>query len=418
MTSSNPQTIDSGFEEMLNKWVVDDSNIIALHLRQKLLPVGDSDNPVIFPPTYADIGYNIDALSDGTKVATINSIGSEANFMEPIFKQGKYASLVPQIEIELPPKGEGKKGKNKEKKTDDEALAERRSLLDLAHRIADAAVQASPTLRRLVDPAFRVLKERGDAGPLCVLAPTSLVFGVWDSRGVSGERRPRLVRSIIRAWNVEPLFAAAQFNSIWKYLDKEQQATLKPEGKDNRSDVGLADAPSTFRKVSDSAARQGMREFRNDSPNPERRVLGGVLVRGEIIREVTINLVALRAIGGTLPKDKDGSEREDKSEPIRRYLLSLALLAATHDRDLYLREGCLLRYADNEQWQQVPRRGAFPAPVDLASDDASNKLMAYAEKQAKTFQPHWPTGSDLVHEFDLEEAKKLLKKTAEDTPQP
>lgn len=397
MTNSSESAPDQEFERMLDRWVADDSDIVALHLRQKLSPVGDSDNPVIFPPTYADIGYNIDSLSDGTKVAMINSIGSEANSMEPIFKQPKYSALVPQIEIELQSKGDG-----------DEKRVERRSLLDLAHRIADAAVQASPSLSKLVNPAFRALKDRGDAGPLCLLAPTSLVFGVWDSRGGSGEKRPRLVRSIIRAWNVECLFSAAQFNSVWKHLSEKQRNSLKAESEDNRSDVGLADAPSTFRKVSDSAARQGMREFRDGSPNPERRVLGGVLVRGDIIREVTINLVALRGINGTLATEK--GERKDESEATRRYLLALALLAATHDRDLYLREGCLLRYAGNEQWRQVPRRGDVPSSIDLSSDAALTNLLAYAVKQARTFQPHWPVGADLIHKFDLTAAKRLLQK--------
>jgi hypothetical protein len=41
---------------------------------------------VIFPPTYADIGYNIDTLADGTRVATIDTVGSQANRLEPIFK--------------------------------------------------------------------------------------------------------------------------------------------------------------------------------------------------------------------------------------------------------------------------------------------------------------------------------------------
>ena len=56
--------------------------------KQKLLPV-EGEGGVIFPPTYADIGYNIDTLSDGTKVATIDSVGSQANRMEPIFKAAK-----------------------------------------------------------------------------------------------------------------------------------------------------------------------------------------------------------------------------------------------------------------------------------------------------------------------------------------
>ena len=57
--------------EMINAWADDPNGPVALHLKQKLLPV-EGEGAVIFPPTYADIGYNIDELSDGTKVATID----------------------------------------------------------------------------------------------------------------------------------------------------------------------------------------------------------------------------------------------------------------------------------------------------------------------------------------------------------
>ena len=39
---------------------------VALTLHQTLLPVEGSD-AVIFPPTYAGVGYNIDTLADGTR---------------------------------------------------------------------------------------------------------------------------------------------------------------------------------------------------------------------------------------------------------------------------------------------------------------------------------------------------------------
>lgn len=407
MTQTTTETPLQLTDELLDTWANDPKGPVALHLKQKLLPV-EGEGGVIFPPTYADIGYNIDTLSDGTKVATIDSVGSQANHMEPIFKStdkdekgeeaNPLARLVPQFEIELHTKGEGK-----------EKHIERRSLLDLAHRSADAVVQSSPTLAALLNPAFLALRNHDDAGLLCTLAPTSLVFGVWDSRGGSGEKLPRLVRSVIRAWNVEPLYAAAQFNSIWKHLDETQQEALKTEEKQKnragRSDVGLADAPSTFRRVSESAARQ-MSEFRNGSPNPERRVLGGVIARGEILREVTINLVALRTTSGSLKDTR-------KDHEIRRYLLSLALLAATHDQDLFLREGCLLRYAGNEQWQQVPRRGDIQS-VDLSSETALKALNSYALKQAALFSPLWPKDENLVHKFDLAAAKRLLVKKAEE----
>ena len=386
-------TESRSMSEMINAWADDVRGPVALHLKQRLLPVGEDG--IIYPPTYADIGYNTDTLSDGTRVALIDSVGSQANRMEPIFKSEPYSGLVPQVEIELHTKGDG-----------DERRVEKRSLLDLAHRSADAVVHASPTLSPIVAKAFDALKH-GDAGPLCRVAPTSLVFGVWDSRGESNEKRPRLVRSTIRAWDIEPLHAAAQFNSVWKALDEEQQTGLKQEeakkGKAKRSDVGLADAPATFRKVSTSYGAK-VPEVRDGAANPERRVLGGVLVNGRIERDVIVNLIALRALGGA-------SEEETRS--IRRYLLALTLIAATTDIELFLREGCLLRFAEDDRWNEVPRRGE-PTPINLASDDARENLLDYAEEAVEPFKKDWLEGEELTHRFDLAAAKKLLAKKSED----
>jgi CRISPR-associated protein Csb1 len=76
-------------EDMVNSWADDLRGPVALHLRQKLLPV-EGEEGVIFPPTYAfkddrRTPYAIDDLSDGTKVAQIDSVGSQVNRMEPLF---------------------------------------------------------------------------------------------------------------------------------------------------------------------------------------------------------------------------------------------------------------------------------------------------------------------------------------------
>jgi len=393
--------------ELLDAWATQPDGPVALRMKQTLLPVEESG--VIFPPTYADIGYSIDTLSDGTRVATIDSVGSQANRLEPIFKsesENTEAWLVPQIDIVIRKENCGvcdsckddaaaKKRKSDPCKKPHEVT---RSLLDLAHRAADAVVQASPTLLKQIAPAFKAL-QRGDAGPLCAIAPTSLIFGVWDSRGGTGEKRPRLVRSIIRAWDVEPLHGAAQYNSIWKLLDDGAQEELKKEAKAKKaklSEKGLADAPATFRKTK-------VPEYLNDAPNPEARVLGGVLVNGRIERDVTVNLVALRGLRGNDEKETDA---------LRKYLLGLSLVAATADIELFLREGCLLRYAENgDAWYQVPRRGE-PTSVELTAKTAEE----YANKAAAHFRSKWPAkGKALKHEFDLKAAKKLLgKKTVEE----
>jgi CRISPR-associated protein Csb1 len=385
--------------ETINSWADDPKGPVALYLKQNLLPV-EGEGGVIFPPTYADIGYNIDTLSDGTKVATIDSVGSQANRMEPIFKEAPYSELVPQIEIEIHTKDEDDGTKK---------YVEKRSILDLAHRSADAVVHSSPTLSSDMAKAFTALKRSGDARPLCLLAPTSLLFGVWDSRGGSGEKRPRLVRSIIRAWDVESLYAAAQFNSIWKSLDEVQHKALEAEAKAKKtklSEKGFADAPATFRKVGTSAAAK-MPEYRDGSPNPERRVLGGVVARGRIERDITINLVALRRIVGGSPA---------RTQEIRRYLLSLALIAATADIELFLREGCHLRFADEQDtWVRVPRRGS-PEAIDLSSDMVHDTLKNYAIAAAQPFKKEWPSSDKLIHKFDLRAAKQLLAKKDEAEP--
>jgi len=370
-------------DDLLAAWADDPAGPVALHLRQRLLPV-EGEGGVIFPPTYADIGYNVDTLSDGTKVATIDSVGSQANRMEPIFKREPYAALVPQIEIEL-------------------ESGEIRSLLDLAHRGADAVVYASPKLNELAHRAFAALR-KGDAEPLCALAPTSLVFGFWDSRGESAEKRPRLLRSVVRAHDVDVLHAASQFNSISKALTENERDELEKEAKARKvklSEKGFADAPGVFRKLSQAAARQ-MPQFRDGVPNPDVRTLGGVIAKGPIVRDITINLVALRLLGGASP---------ERTTLIREYLLSLALLGATADIDPYFREGCLLRFAEDDAWRMVPRRGT-PQPIDLGSPAAHAVLKEFASARAEQLKVRWP--STRRFKFDLNEAKKLLAKKSKD----
>lgn len=417
MTSNSTKTTSSLSEEttkLFDSWLAADGPV-ALRLRQKLLPVeaDESGLGVIFPPTYADIGYNVDTLADGTRVATIDTAGSQANRLEPIFKStGKdaegnelnpLAKLVPQVEIILHRAG-GKKGNKKQEGED--GHIEKRSLLDLAHRSADAVVLASPTLAPEIAKAFEALRNKGNAAPLAAIAPTSLVFGVWDSRGGTGEKRPRLVRSIIRAWDVEILHSAAQFNSVWKALSEEQKQELDkaPKAKGVKlSTIGFADAPATFRKT------DKIPQFDGGAANPEARVLGGVLAKGAIERDVTINLVALRGIRG-----KGATETLE----VQKYLLGLALLAATADLELFLREGCLLRYANDDAWTKVPRRGK-PTGVSLPAHD---QLVAYAIAAAKPFQAKWPDDLKkdgkpvLEHEFDLAAAKRLLAKRVDEGP--
>ncbi|MBI2527866.1 MAG: type I-U CRISPR-associated protein Cas7 [Candidatus Rokubacteria bacterium] len=299
-----------GWGELAERWLKDDGPA-AVVCREWLVPVGGRDS-ILFPPTFAadtrgQSNYNVDTLGDGTKSVLIDSVGAQANRMEPLFKDEAYVKLVPQIVI----------------KAGDKAV----SLLDAGHRAADAIVRYSP-LGADLRAAFLELRDKGDARKLAKLAPTSLVFGAWDSRDTE-TKIPRLLASTIRAYGAELLTRSAQYNPPVDYIA-----------------AGLIDGDD--KQALDAASSLGFRHA------PATGALGGVIARKEIRREVVLSLVALRALG---PAGEAGA-------PVRRYILGLALVAMTYERPFALRQGCLLvRDADREggkpswEWETVAHTG-------------------------------------------------------------
>lgn len=322
-------------DSQLNALADDWGGPVALHLRQSLMPV-EGAGSVIFPPTYANIGYNIDILSDGTKVATIDSVGSQANRMEPVFLSARLggpdnprAALVPQIDIAY----------GNEKTV---------SILEAGHRLGDALIR-STSLRDRARSAFEALLDSGDAAPLAKLAPTSLVFGVWDSRDTQA-KLPRIVQSTIRAHDVDDLKRSAQYNPPLDYSTLEVFSE-----KDKEKQQGDPKSP---------LAKRGFVHV------PATGSHGGVIARGPIHRDISVNLIALRRLDG------------DNGQVLRRYILGLSLVVATAPMDGFLRAGCLLvPDPDQEaQWQSVARSGERSS---VFLDESV--VLRYAQDAAKAF---------------------------------
>ena len=341
--------------ETINSWADDKNGPVALHLKQRLMPV-EGEGAVIFPPTYADIGYNIDKLSDGTRVAMIDSVGSQANRMEPIFKCKPYAELVPQIDVSY----------GKEKKL---------SILDVGHRLGDAVIRCTTDLQEDAQDAFREFLDTGDATKIAKLAPTSLVFGVWDSRDTQA-KLPRIVQSVIRAWNISELKRSAQYNPALDYATLEVFSEEEKQNAEGKS-------------KSDLLAQRGFVHV------PAIDTHGGVIAKGGIERQVTINLVALRRLEG------------ENGEALRRYVLGLSLVAAAAPLDSFLRQGCLLVPDPEEtaEWSLVERSGKrTAAPL--------NEKTAY--KYAKTAADAFGVGASRRLSFSKELAKKDTGKNKKD----
>jgi CRISPR-associated protein Csb1 len=257
------------------------------------------------------------------------------------------------------------------------------SILDAGHRLGDAIVRCVGAtdgfdLRQSAHDAFELFHDANDASAIAQLAPTSLVFGVWDSRDTQA-KLPRIVQSTIRAFDVDVLHRSAQYNPPLDYSefdvfsedDKEKQ---EGDPKSPLAKRGFVHVPAVWR---DAAKKE--------------RIEGGVITRGPILRHVTVNLIQLRRL------------QSENGEALRRYILGLSLVAATAPLDPFLRQGCLL-VPDIDvpaRWKRIDRDGAR-VEIDLTADAAK----AFATDAAKAFGVARPR----VVSFDKARAKEDAKK--------
>lgn len=293
-------------------WLQQRDQPVSIILTETLEPSGGPDT-IIFPPTYARRGgdhpYAISVFRSDlapeaahaqkleANICDLDSVGSQANRMEPAFSEPPLNSLVPQRVIK--------------------AGTATVNLLQIGHRVADGAVRFS-ALAEGAAKAIATLATEHDATALAHLAPTSLIFGFWDSRD-SMLKWPRIVNSTIRASNVAVLKRSAQFNPAF---DPARLSVV--EGAE------LESAPAQEEK--DPLSQEGLRSA------PAVDTHGGVRVFGQIIRRTEINLVALRSVAVM----KAGQIDAPETLKLRRYLLGLSLVAGRVQNAYNLRQGCLL----------------------------------------------------------------------------
>ena len=351
-----------------------DDGPAALVIREHLMPAEGADG-VLFPATFASGdgfagGYNIDVfpdenavgdaaavmLKDGKlkpttdlfpgsrNICLVDSVGSQANRLEPLFAREPYRALVPQVVVKA-----GDKDVN---------------LLEAGHRAGDAVVRCSELQQTLQDAFKAVLK--GDAEPLAKIAPTSLVFGVWDSRDTQA-KLPRLIASTIRAFNVRKLTRSAQFVPAAEYVADQ-----------------LLDQP-TDKATKDAYAERGFVHV------PASGSPGGVIADGGVRRDASLGLAALRLLSA--------GQDAARTLALRRYILGLALTAFTHNPSGYLRQGCLL-VLDRDR----PREFVEVAPTGERNPVATTheQALAYAKAAAKAFG----VGESRTVTFDRERARK------------
>jgi CRISPR-associated protein Csb1 len=183
---------------------------------------------------------------------------------------------------------------------------------------------------------------------MAALAPTSLVFGAWDSRDTQA-KAPRLLSSTIRAFDVRKLTRSAQYVPAIDYVG-----------------AGQLDEPAD-KNTSDAYAKRGFVHV------PASSTHGGVIAK-EIRRDATLHLAALRLLAAG-----DGA---DKTVALRRYVLGLALTAFTYTPAGFLRQGCnLVPDADKGSELKLVLVDGSREDLKLTHDDAR----AFAKVAAREF---------------------------------
>lgn len=327
---------------------LDNNGPAAIVLKQALMSVEGTDG-VIFPATYASGdgfsgGYNIDYDANGRSVALIDSVGSQANRIEPIFGAPEYSSLVPQITVR--------------------AGEKEVSILEAGHRAGDAIVRCS-SLHSDLRTAFNYFLS-GDATTLAKIAPTSLVFGVWDSRDTQA-KIPRVIASTIRAYDVRVLKRSAQYNPAIDYVNSELlEEPSDKASKDAYSERGFIHVPATGSH-------------------------GGVIADGGILRTTTLGLAALRLLHA-------GNDQE-RTLTLRRYILGLSLISLTHNPSGYLRQGCILVLDPESEVEYVE---VYPNGERKHCRITHEDALEYANAVANEFV----VGESKLVPFDKEKAKQ------------
>ena len=354
-------------------WLTNDS-LAALVIREYLEPVEGPDG-VLFPATYAPAedkkvfpgGYNIDPPDGEKNVCLVDSVGSQANRIEPIFAKPDFVHLVPQIAVKAGEKSVG--------------------ILEAGHRAGDALVRCTSLQKDLQDAFKAVLK--GNAEPLARIAPTSLVFGVWDSRDTQA-KLPRLIASTIRAFDVKRLKRSAQYNPPLDYaaqnvFSEEDKAKAEGDTKSPLAKRGFVHVPATGSH-------------------------GGVIASGGIRRDATLSLAALRLL-------TVGSDQE-KTLALRRYILGLSLVAFTSNASTYLRQGCNLVPSERPREFKLVHSDGKREDQKLTQADALKYATAVAKdfgvEKGKdvTFDPKLAV-ADIKGESDVKETRKKSAKKGE-----
>ena len=383
---------------------------VALRSRLTLQPAG-GDGDKVFPPSYsvpesAKHKYAVEErqVGDSDDLSTtvlLDSVASQANRAELAllegWERGELAFPVPYVDFT------GDAGA-----TDYEKL----TVLEAPHRLADAIFRDSlldGTLFRLSDIGQAITDATPrNATDVFRYAPTSLLFGMWDSTGPKGG----LGSKFQRAYVSEIVgFDAAVGRKVGSRIDPLQIEKVAPDEKVYNSadpnEVWTVDeARAETKKGKPVFASRGGASGEDGQPSkinhgnivPSIDAAAGGVTISKAQQTTVISLAALRNLRFRgFDRDAETAARTAIAA------LGLAAIVYQHEIDFDLRSRCLLLPQHSPRIELLARDGSAETVADLDRQSAAEILVA-AANHAEALKIGWET-----EEIRLEPAPKLLE---------
>ncbi len=327
------------------------SGTTGARIRSRLQPLGGAGDK-IFPPTYTTSGRTKYALEnrriDGQAVpcVLVDSVASQANRMEAVLLEAARRGRVvmPRVIVDF-------------SNTDVADLGEITSL-EAPHRIYDAILRDSlldGTVFRLSSPGMAITEASvANAAALLRYAPTTLLFGGWDSTGPKGGLGAKVERAITSELigvgaelgvtvgsRIDPLGIEVKAGPLYKARDGAELkwTANEDEAADKNSKPALFDQGSGEGK----AGNPSKVNHSNIAPTIDDKA-GGVTV-DEVRGTTVLSFVQLRRI--QLPVDDSGQALADRGRAelaARTVLAAMGLLGAVlaFEEGYDLRSRCVL----------------------------------------------------------------------------
>ena len=382
---------------------------VALRSRLTLQPAG-GDGDKVFPPSYAvdgraDHRYAVETrrVADTEKTTVLlDSVASQANRAELAllegWERGELVFPVPYVDF-----------------SDDEGLTDydKLTVLEAPHRLADAIFRDSllgGTLFRLSEVGRAVTDATPrNATDLFRYAPTSLLFGMWDSTGPKGGLGSKFQRAYVSeivgfdaevgkkvGSRIDPLETkkVGPDDRVYKSADPMEVWTHE---RDN-AEIDRKGEPVFAARASGSGEPGQPSKINHGNYPPTIDARSGGVTISSALQTTVISLAALRRLRFKgLSRDAETAARTAVAA------LGVAALGYQYEMDFDLRSRCLLLPTHTPRVELLPRDGSASDVFDVERD-RSAEILSAAAAQASAAGVPWVT-----EEIRLVPAPKLLE---------